>query len=300
MINSRSIAILLAVYNGEKYLEVQVNSIINQSNKDWTLYIRDDSSTDSTKCIINKFCDNYNNIIEIEDNLGNLGCFGNFKELLRVVDSDYYMFCDADDYWLPQKIELSYKFLLEKERLQHDIPIVVHCDKLISDENLKIISNSGWSSIKFDPDLISKYNYIPIYIVGGASAIFNKLLKNVYFEDYPFSDNIYMLHDGWLAFQAARYGKIYAIHEQLMIYRLHSNSVTSNLANSTSISNYMNRLLNISSVLKYHLLFASELEAIGYGGKVKYFYYRIVVAIKLIWGKLTYNFRKKTFQLLIK
>lgn len=49
---SKPIAILLAVYNGEKYMKVQIDSIINQTNRDWALYIRDDASTDLTREII--------------------------------------------------------------------------------------------------------------------------------------------------------------------------------------------------------------------------------------------------------
>mgnify|MGYP001752760343 CR=1 FL=1 len=128
----KPIAILLAVYNGEKYLQVQIDSILAQTNQQWVLYIRDDDSTDSTQQIIFDYCLKYDNIVAVKDKLGNLGCYENFRQLLRVVRSKYYMFSDADDYWLPEKVQISYDFILKKEEQYPNIPILAHCDKIIT------------------------------------------------------------------------------------------------------------------------------------------------------------------------
>lgn len=281
------IAILLAVYNGEKYLRVQVDSIIAQTNREWTLYIRDDASTDSTQQIILNYCLKYDNIVAIKDTLGNLGCYENFRQLLRVVKSDYYMFSDADDYWLPEKVQISYDFILKKEKMYPNIPLLVHCDKIIADSSLNIIHNSGWISLKFDPDIISKFNHIPLHIAGGASSIFNDNIKEKYCdEESPFPT----AHDGWVALQTVRYGgKIFAIHKPLMIYRLHGNNTTSSVKTMQTFNGYIMKLFNISSTLKFHWKFSSQMQILGYGNKLKYFYYRIVVFFKLMWGRLTYD-----------
>lgn len=283
----KPIAILLAVYNGEKYLHVQIDSIIEQTNKDWVLYIRDDASTDSTREIIAEYCKNNDNIITIKDDLGNLGCYENFKQLLRVVEADYYMFSDADDYWLPQKVEISYNFLKQKEIEYPNIPLLAHCDKIITDSNLNVICKSGWDSLKFDPDIISEYNHIPLYIAGGASSIFNNKIREKYYnEKSPFPT----AHDGWIALQTTRYGgKIFAIHKPLMRYRLHDNNITVSIKTAQTFNEYLRKLLQITSTFKYHWQFASQMYTLGYGGKCKYFYYRIVVFFKLMWGRLTYD-----------
>lgn len=279
------IAILLAVYNGEKYLLVQIDSIIAQTNQEWTLYIRDDASTDSTKEIIAEYCAKYDNIISIKDNLGNLGCYENFRQLLRVIEARYYMFCDADDYWLPEKIQVSYDFLKTKEDLYPNIPLLAHCDKFIADGDLNITLQSGWESLRFNPDWIADYKYIPVQTVGGAGAIFNNKVKPYMFEPSPF----YVSHDGWLGLQTARYGKIFAIHQSLMIYRRHSNATTALDSSGQSILNYAKRLFHLFSTLKYHWEFATQMQTLGYGGKIKYFYYRVVVFFKLMLGYLTYK-----------
>lgn len=283
--NPKAIAILLAAYNAEKFLAEQVDSLISQTNQDWTLYIRNDGSTDSTAQIIGRYCEQYpDRIIEIDRGGKNLGCRDNFFRLLEVVESDYYMFCDADDYWLPKKIEVSYNFLKEKESQYPGKPILVHCDKIMGDENLNITSQSGWKTLKFDPDIISSFNHIPLRIVGGASSMFNNAIKSEYLVPSPFPT----AHDGWVALQTARYGKIFAIHQALMIYRQHSASTTFGDNTHTSLWQYFKKIFILQKWFKHHNEFASQMQTLEYGGKIKYFYYRIVVFSKIIWGRLTY------------
>ncbi len=280
---SKPIAILLAVYNGEKYMKVQIDSIINQTNRDWALYIRDDASTDLTREIIADYCLKYDNIIAVKDSLGNLGCFENFRQLLRVVDADYYMLSDADDYWLTEKVQVSYDFIRGKEKQYPQIPIMVHTDKSIADSELNIRHASDWISGHYNPDSISDFKYAPRYIVGGATSTINHLAKICSIEPPLFS----ISHDGWMTLQTARYGKIFAIHQSLLVYRRHGNNTTGANPSHQTLSNQLKRLINIKETIKWHMEFASQLEQIGYGGKLKYFYYRIVVFMKLLWCKLT-------------
>lgn len=101
------VIVLLASYNGEKYLRDQLDSLINQTYKNIDVYIRDDNSTDKTMDIINEYCGksiNGINFIKV-DSLGrNLGYPDCFWEILKNVPrAKYYCFCDQDDYWLPEK-----------------------------------------------------------------------------------------------------------------------------------------------------------------------------------------------------
>ena len=107
----KKIAVLMSTYNGEKYIEQQIKSILAQENVDVTLYIRDDGSFDNTVYCIKKFQDKNINII-IGDNKGPCN---SFLELVNLVDDtyDYYAFSDQDDVWLPQKLKKSID-LIEK------------------------------------------------------------------------------------------------------------------------------------------------------------------------------------------
>ena len=281
--NTKKIAILLAVYNGEKYLTTQIESIISQTNQDWILYIRNDASSDNTSQLINAYCKKYDNIIEIDKGGSNLGCYKNFFRLLEVVDAEYYMFCDADDYWLPEKIEISYNFIKKKE-LQYPLtPLLVHTDKAIADENLNVVFPSHWIYSRFNPDSISKFEHVPLRIVGGATAMFNALCKPLALEPTSFHE----AHDGWLAFQTSRFGKIFAIHKPLLIYRRHSQNVTDKDSSKVNFRKKVSKIKNFKSFFLNHLKIAAELKQFGYGGVIKYFYYRIVVFFKIIFAKLT-------------
>ena len=281
--NTKKIAILLAVYNGEKYLTTQIESIISQTNQDWILYIRNDASSDNTSQLINAYCKKYDNIIEIDKGGSNLGCYKNFFRLLEVVDAEYYMFCDADDYWLPEKIEISYNFIKRKELLYPLMPLLVHTDKAIADENLNVVFSSHWKYSRFNPDSISKFEHVPLRIVGGATAMFNAFCKPLALEPNSFHD----AHDGWLAFQTSRFGKIFAIHQPLLIYRRHGQNVTDKDSSKVNFRKKVSKLKNFKSFFLNHLKIAAQLQQFGYGGVIKYFYYRIVVFFKIIFAKIT-------------
>ena len=84
-----NIVILMATYNGEKYITEQLKSIQNQTVVNWNLYIRDDGSVDDTVSIIKKYVEKDSRIHLIEDGKGNLGPLKNFNELLNIgINSD--------------------------------------------------------------------------------------------------------------------------------------------------------------------------------------------------------------------
>ena len=85
------IDILLATYNGSKYLHEQLNSILSQSYGNINVIIRDDGSSDNTVMIINEYEEKDNRVKLLNDNLGNLGFVRNFEELMKNSTSEYLM-----------------------------------------------------------------------------------------------------------------------------------------------------------------------------------------------------------------
>lgn len=273
MKNITKVAILLGAYNAEYYIAEQLDSLLNQTYKDWTLYIRDDASTDNTKNIIQKYANENSNIVILEDLMGNLGCNGNYFHILELVESEYYMFCNADDYWLPNKVEISVKHLDELTQKFIDKAIIVHTDLALTDENLNIIEPSLWKFDNLIPEKFNNYNDIGICnTVAGATAIFNQKSKEVSLPPHPDAP----FFDHWMALQVLKNkGIVFPVHTPSMYYRqIGTNLAAISLGDENTI---LFKLKNLGKVIDKNEKDAMMLKAVGWGGYVKYFYYKIRV-----------------------
>ena len=172
------IAVLLSTYNGENYIAEQIDSLLSQTFKDTRIFIRDDNSTDRTGLIIDEYVSKYPNKIKRVDKDGNnLGCGQSFMRLLENTQADYYMYCDQDDYWLPEKVEISYNKIkqIESENNADDKPVVVFSDAIIVDENLSVLYDSLWESNNRNPEYAKSFYKCAVYRQAalGCTMIFN-------------------------------------------------------------------------------------------------------------------------------
>src|SRR6478736_4037707 len=104
----RRVAILLATYNGERYLDELMRSLLSQTYQDFVVIVRDDHSSDRTPAILAHWLAAQPDKISVaSDDRGNLRSLGNFARLMELCDAPYFAFCDQDDVWLPNKIELA-------------------------------------------------------------------------------------------------------------------------------------------------------------------------------------------------
>ena len=131
---SQKVDILLATYNGEKYLKEQIESVLSQTYDNIQIIISDDCSTDKTREILKEY--EKNDKIKVFYQEKNLGYVKNFEFLLKHVENELYMLCDQDDVWKKEKIEKSVE-KLEKENLD-----LVFGDLEVVDENLNTIHKS--------------------------------------------------------------------------------------------------------------------------------------------------------------
>lgn len=216
------IDILMATYNGEKYIEEQINSIINQDFKEWNLLIRDDCSTDNTINIINKYVEKYPDKIKLIDNMGkNLGVKLNFGELMKHSKSKYCMFADQDDKWLPNKISLTLEKMKELEsNYGEEKPILIHTDLKVVDKNLELIDKSFWKYSYIDPSRNTLNKLLVKNTVTGCTMMINSSLKKL----INFIPEECMMHDHWIALVASLSGIIYFIKEPTILYRQHENN----------------------------------------------------------------------------
>jgi glycosyltransferase involved in cell wall biosynthesis len=234
-----NIEILLATCNGEKYLEEQIDSILNQSFTDWNLIIRDDKSEDKTLQIIEKYIKKYPQKIfliqDIESNF-RLGAAQNFSKLLKYSSADYILFSDQDDIWLENKIKDSLEHMWNLESSNgKTLPILIHTDLSIVNTNLELIHPSYWQHQYLDPQRSALNHFLVRNLITGCTVIVNRALKNL---AVPIPDTAYM-HDWWLALVASAFGKISYLSEPTILYRQHSANEVG--AQSKGIKHIINR-----------------------------------------------------------
>src|SRR4051812_29514296 len=97
------VSIIVCTYNGEQFLEEQLQSVVNQTYPNIEITISDDKSTDQTAAILKKYEEKNN--IQVRYNEMNIGFLKNFELAVGMASGNYIAFCDQDDIWLPNKIE---------------------------------------------------------------------------------------------------------------------------------------------------------------------------------------------------
>lgn len=209
------VIILLATYNGEKYLKKQLESLHNQTYKNFEIIARDDGSSDNTVEILKA----YN--INILDTKENLGAKGSFSLLLDYAvknrDAQYFMFCDQDDVWNDDKIEKTLAKMKKMEKEFGNIPILVHTDLEVVDKNLKTIADSMWEYEHILPQCNSFNRLLIQNTITGCTMMINRklALKSL---DIP---NEAIMHDWWIGLIASSFGKIGYLNHITIKYRQH-------------------------------------------------------------------------------
>ena len=132
----------MATYNGATYLSEQIDSILHQSFTDWHLFIHDDGSSDCTKAILTRYVHEYPKAITLLDYSPQHGACSNFLSMVERIDAPYYMFCDQDDIWLPDKIAKTHKKMIDVETSAKNVPVIIHTDLAIVDKSLNTIADS--------------------------------------------------------------------------------------------------------------------------------------------------------------
>ena len=272
------IAVLLSTYNGAKYISAQLDSIINQTCQDFKIYIRDDGSTDNTEVIISQYYSSYpDKIVVVEDLTKHRGANHSFLFLLKTIESDYYMFCDQDDIWLPEKIQLSIEAMKNVESEKAGIPILIHTDMKVVDSNLSTISTSLYKSMRIHPKIIdNSFNFMGVCSCGpGCSMLFNAKAKELSLEYDDLND--VPMHDWWVAINTVKKGKIVFLPTPTMLYRQHQTNTVG--ASNVNMSFLINKFVNLKQTLAPYDKDMLWLRKVGYGSKAKYLFYKLLYYI---------------------
>lgn len=245
----KKVAICMATYNGERFIENQINSIISQTYQNWNLYIRDDGSQDKTKDIIHTFAKNNSNIFIVEnDNFFNEpSSASNFLSILRSIDLhefDYFMFSDQDDIWHVNKIELMVSKINATENNQ-GVPCLIHSDLKVVDEDLNVLSESFFNYRALNPNINSLNRLLIQNNITGCTMIFNK--KLIYYLNFLTPNSKIAMHDWWISLVAASFGNIDYVENATIDYRQHSSNVVG-ATNVRTLSFIVTRLVGKNKV----------------------------------------------------
>jgi glycosyltransferase involved in cell wall biosynthesis len=242
--NEPLVTILMSTYNGEDFLGDQLDSILDQSFQNWELLIRDDGSTDSTTRLIHAYSTRDSRIKPVSDSFGNQGSAKSFALLLKYVKSDYFMFADQDDVWLPEKISITVEAFIPG-----DEPQLVFTDLQVVDRDLKVLSDSFMAMSRFDISTgITFPKLIFQNIVVGCTSAGNKALidKSGLLTCNP--NDAVVMHDWWLALTACVFGRLTYIDSQTILYRQHGKNHLG--AKRLNLKYYASLLLNSKPWLK--------------------------------------------------
>jgi glycosyltransferase involved in cell wall biosynthesis len=209
--------VVMCTYNGEKYIEEQILSILNQTVTVDLISIYDDQSSDNTLSIIHEIKDKTSININVTVNKKNKGYIKNFYEGIVECSSlsKLVFLCDQDDIWHPEKVV---KFILESKQLIG--PSLLFSDAMLVDDDNVSLNLSLWKSIGFNINE-EKEELYKRNVITGATACINRELVNL-IKDTDFPLNI--PHDYSIAALANAFGNIVPINKLLINYRQHSNN----------------------------------------------------------------------------
>lgn len=218
-----TVNVLLSSYNGEKYIEEQIDSVLAQEGVNVVLTVRDDGSKDSTKEILEKYKKENKLNWYTGDNLRPAKSFLNLVK--NSIDADYYAFCDQDDFWEKDKLKSAVD-MLEKE--DNSIPLVYHSAYQMVDSRLNPLSVGG-------NDYFSDTLYKAIISSNstGCTVVFNKATRDL-LNKHDIEQ--FLMHDNYIVKLAlACGGKI--IHDTTphILYRQHENNVIGGTSSKKSV-----------------------------------------------------------------
>lgn len=208
-----TITVLMSTYNGEKYLKEQIDSLLRQKEVELLIFVRDDGSTDSTKDILDSY--KKQGILDWYDGK-NIGPANSFMDLINnAPESEYYAFCDQDDVWLEDKLEIAINRL---NQFQDDKPSLYYGNPRIVDSKLKPLK------ILNKKEVINDFNSsLIVSDATGCTMVFNKKLKNIVKSKKP---EYILMHDGWIhKVCIITHGNLYYDRDVHILYRQHENNV---------------------------------------------------------------------------
>lgn len=214
----------MAVYNGEQYLDDQIQSILGQTYENWQLFVSDDCSKDSSLQVVRKYVQAEPRIHLVLEGKHYGNARDHFMALLRDVAGkfDYYMFCDQDDVWDADKVQTEVDAAQATEARSKDQPVLVATDLRVVQEDLSVISDSLAAYMNLSPTTSKFSNLLIENYVTGCTVLLNDKLARMA-ASTPVGTYMVM-HDWWFALIAQCLGQLIYLPKATISYRQHGDN----------------------------------------------------------------------------
>lgn len=233
------ISVAMATFNGSRYIEEQLQSILEQTRQPDEVIIRDDRSDDDTTDKIRHFIEN-NDLQEkwkLIVNEENTGWQKNFYEALKQTSGDVIFFSDQDDIWLPDKIKCLTEFMEEK-----NAGCVYGSIILIDEDGNELKETRNTHGIDKKPGQVPFDSRFNTAIVMGCRMCINREIADIYIKlKHPMPD-----HDCQCARLALLYSTMWRIEEPVMRYRIHkgnNSGIETNLQEGSTTLEFRKRII---------------------------------------------------------
>jgi glycosyltransferase involved in cell wall biosynthesis len=210
----------MCTYNGVRFLDDQLTSLVSQSRQPDELVVCDDNSTDSSVALLKEFATAAPFLVHIHENTARLGSTKNFEQAISLCQGDVIALCDQDDIWDSRKLQLTEERFVENPNVG-----LVFTDAEIVDSKTKPLGYNLWETLDFDKALQARIKSPAAsailsqrQLVTGATMAFRTEFRDLIL---PIPLSIGLIHDGWIALMISLVAAVDIIDRPLMKYRQH-------------------------------------------------------------------------------
>jgi glycosyltransferase involved in cell wall biosynthesis len=218
--NEQKVSVALCAYNGERFLQEQLDSIAAQTILPFEMVVCDDNSSDATQRILKDFAFTAAFPVRLYFNTENLGYVKNFEKAISLCSGDIIALCDQDDKWRMDKIEVMQRYFADPN------VGMAFSNAAIIDESGQHTGQQLWDEVNFTPVLQQTFRqgdaykvlYIRTLISGCTMAFRRKWWPFV----HPIPSDILFVHDAWISLTVSLLADTVIIDDSLVSYRIHT------------------------------------------------------------------------------
>jgi glycosyltransferase involved in cell wall biosynthesis len=214
---SPTVSVIMPVYNAEQYLAVAIESVQSQTYHDWELLIVDDGSTDTSIAIIERYLADAR--IKLIRHASNHGVSTARNDAIDEAQGQYLAFIDADDRWLPEKLEAQLATMHERDAN------LSFGDIVLIDANGAAHGTRSYHRAAYNYRSLLKYNFI----ANSTLIIKRQILGSLRYQDVYDNRHKKLIHEDYaLLLKLFRSSDIhpYYITKPLVQYRIHAKSLS--------------------------------------------------------------------------